>query len=353
VNSAPQARAPLSPAQADAAAAGLFAASGSGHPVLGALRRLAQARLAEGRQAPPEPAPSPGGLHRPGPEVSAARATEAARQFLAEPSRRLKLPAPPLALERLQDMLADPETSARDMAGVISLDPRLAASLLRVVNSPLYSLPARVETVTRAVAILGQRQVSMLALAAALTGMFQDVRPDLLDPDRFWAHGLACAVLAHGLALAAGRTEPERHYLAGLLHDLGRLALHAVAPDLARQARELRLAHGLPEVEAERRVFEFDHGLLGAMIFTEWGLPHGVVAAAASHHDPAPGGSDTALVVHLANVAAVALGYGAGEGELVPPFSAWTWEALGLPVDRLVELAGGLDGMVAALAGGE
>ena len=313
MNAAPGGAA-LSAEQSAAAVAWLFSSCGGCSPVLGALRRLAGERLVQGLQEPP---------------------------------------APPVALHRLQALLADPAASVRDMAGVISLDPRLAASLLRVVNSPLYSLPVKVETVTRAVAILGQRQVSMLALAAAMADMFQDARPDLLDPTRFWEHSMASAVLAHGLALAAGREEPERHYLAGLLHDLGRLALHAMEPDMARRARELHLVHGVPEVEAERRVFEFDHALLGAMIFSDWRLPHGVVAAAASHHDPSPGGNDCALVVHVANVAAVALGYGATAGEVVPVLSPWVWEDLDLPVEKLEEMAAGLDAMVEVLARGE
>jgi len=343
----------LSPEQTAAAVAWLFSSCGGGHPVPQALRRMAAARLAAGLQEPPPP-PPPGILPpRPGDMASGVEATEAARKFLATTSRRLKLPAPPAALDRLQAVLSDPAASVRDMADVISLDPRLVASLLRVVNSPLYSLPVKVETVTRAVAILGQRQVSMLALAAAMASMFQDVKPDLLDPARFWEHGMACAVLSHGLALAAGREEPERHYLAGLLHDLGRLALHAMEPAMARRAQELHLVHGMPEIEAERRVFEFDHALLGAMIFSDWRLPHGVVAAAASHHEPPPDGSDAALVVHVANVAAVALGYGSTPGEVVPAFSPWAWEALALPLEKLEELAAGLDGMVAALARGE
>jgi putative nucleotidyltransferase with HDIG domain len=341
----------LAPEQAIAEAGWLFSTCGSSHPVLGALFRLAAQRLAAGLQPAPGPPPPAAPLPQPGEAVAAEMAVQAVRNFLENPQRRIKLPAPSPALDRLQAVMADPASSVRDMAGIITMDPRLAASLLRVVNSPLYSLPAPVETVTRAVAILGLRQVSMLALAAAMSGMFQDMAPDLLDPVRFWRHSLACAVLSHGLALAAGREEPERHYLAGLLHDLGRLALHAMAPNLARQARELCQAHGLPEVEAERRVFEFDHGVLGAMIFTTWKLPHGVVAAAASHHEPQPDGSETARFVHLANMMAIALGYAADPGERVPPFACWAWGGLGLPVAKLEELAAGLDDMVDALAG--
>lgn len=341
----------LAPEQAVAEAGWLFSGCGSGHPVLAVLFRLAAERLAAGLQPAPGPPPPAQLLPQPGDGSSAEKAVQAAKEFLEHPHRRIKLPAPSPALNRLQGVLGDPASSVRDMAEVITLDPRLAASLLRVVNSPLYSLPARVETVTRAVAILGQRQVSMLALAAAMSGMFQDLAPDLIDPERFWRHSLACAVLSHTLALAAGREEPERHYLAGLLHDMGRLVLHAMAPDLARQARELHRVHGQPEVEAERRIFEFDHGMLGALIFTTWRLPHGVVAAAASHHEPQPGGSDTALFVHLANVLAIALGYAADPGELVPPFAAWAWDHLGLPLEKVAEIAAGLDAMVEALSG--
>ena len=340
----------LAPEQALAEAGWLFSACGSGHPVLQTLFRLAADRLAGGLQPAPGPPPPALLLPPPGGPGGAEQAVAAARNFLENPQSRIKLPAPSAALDRLQAVLTDPASSVRDMADVVNLDPRLAASLLRVVNSPLYSLPTRVETVTRAVAILGQRQVSMLALAAAMSGMFQDLAPDLLDPARFWRHSLACAVLAHTLALAAGREEPERHYLAGLLHDLGRLVLHAMAPDLARQARELHRVHGQPVIEAERRVFEFDHGMLGAMIFTTWRLPHGVVAAAASHHEPQPEGSDTAVLVHLANVMAIALGYSADTGERVPPLAAWAWDDLGLPPAKIEDMAAGLDNMVEALS---
>lgn len=334
--------------QAEAWADRLFSVSGSAHPALAALRQLASWRLAAGVQAPPAEVAaggSPAGTGEPAPAPVLATALD----FLETARQRINLPTPPAVLVRLQALLDDPAASVQDMAEVIYLDPRLAASLLRVVNSPLYSLPARVETISRAVAILGSRQVSMLALAATMLAMFQDMRPEGVDPDRFWRHSMACAVLAHNLAQAAGRPEPERCYLAGLLHDLGMLPLYAAAPERARAALALH-QDGLPLDEAERRVFDFDHALLGGVIFASWGLAQSVVAAATTHHAPTvPAQYDTAVAVHVADVAATALGYGHIPDQLVPPLAPRAWESLGLPVDALTDLGVVLDDLVEAL----
>lgn len=348
----PQADVPVAgvpESQAEAWAGRLFSVSGSAHPALAALRQLASWRLAAGVQALPADIlenSAPAGTGEPAP----APVLAAALDFLETARQRINLPTPPAVLARLQALLNDPAASVQDMAEVIYLDPKLAASLLRVVNSPLYSLPARVETISRAVAILGSRQVSMLALAATMLTMFQEMRPEGVDPDRFWRHGMACAVLAHNLAQAAGCPEPERCYLAGLLHDLGMLPLYAAAPERARAALALHQDHGLPLDEAERRVFDFDHALLGGAIFASWGLPQSVVAAAATHHAPTvPGRYDTAVAVHVADVAATALGYGHIPGELVPPLTPQAWESLGLPVDALTDLGVVLDDLVEVL----
>ncbi len=346
----------LSPA-ADAWIERLFCLCLTAQPVLDVLREIVRTRLAMGLQKVPATAvveAATAAAEFSAESFEALRAEAAARDFLAAAKARVTLPSPPLVMVRLREIIDDPNVALEDVAEVVHLDPRLAAALLRLVNSPLYHSSTRVETIARAVTALGTRHVYVLALAAAVTTMFEDVRPPGLDLERFWRHSLASAVLAHSLAQAAGWAEPERCYLGGLLHDIGKLALYAAAPRRAQQAQRLHSRLGLPLDQAERRFFDFDHAMLGAVIFASWGLPDSVVAATLLHAAPrkAPY-CEVAAAVHVANVLAVALGFGVYADDLVPPLFMEAWDRLSLPPSVLPEVTTSLDATVRALAEAE
>lgn len=261
---------------------------------------------------------------------------------------RIKLPAIPGAVIQLQQALEE-GTSSEGLARIISADPKLATAVLSLVNSSLYSLPMKVETLSRAITIIGTRQISSLALGTRLLAMFDDADPGDLPVMTFWKHSIACAVISHDIAVACGRDEPERFLVAGLLHDLGRVMLFSRYPEVAKVALSLHHEKGLSLHKAETWLFDVDHCLIGGLFFGEWGLPSGIVQSALFHHDPDKcRNKEIPEVVYVANQIATALGMGCNRTYSHEPGQA-LWDNLGLDGDGLFSLMKGVDERLKAL----
>ncbi|EGJ50914.1 metal dependent phosphohydrolase [Desulfocurvibacter africanus subsp. africanus str. Walvis Bay] len=320
----------------------LFRHAGISHPVMQELRAMAM-RRAEAK---------PGLFTHPKPRVD--EASEALRHKAAtagagvDPmeivSREIKLHSLPRVIIELQRAIDNPASSAEDLARIISLDPGLSVYLLRIANSALYSFPSRIDTVSRAVALLGTRQVSVLALGVSVLKSYNQRPVQLLNMEHFWRHSIACAILARAIAARSGRKDGERYFVAGLLHDLGRLAIFEAIPDLAREVLELAEAEHLQVVQAERKVLGFDHARLGAILLRKWNFPLNLALAVLHHHEPSRGEPrGEAAVVHLADILSKALGYGGTPVFFVQPLDSGVWESLGLAAEDLAGLEADLD----------
>lgn len=213
----------------------------------------------------------------------------------------VQLPALPQAAIELQRVIQDPKSSSEDVARVVSLDPSLATILLHLVNSALYSFPMRIDTVSRAVTVIGALQVYTLSMGGLVLNLARQIPPEGLDHQAFWIHSVAVAVLAQDLGRLAGLPNPERCFVSGLLHDIGRLALYTNLPGHARAAEDTSRAKGLLSQEAERALLGYDHARMGGMLLRKWDLPYTITAAVSHHH--APDNAESA-VLHLADVAA-------------------------------------------------
>lgn len=217
------------------------------------------------------------------------------------------LPEAYLALRRKVD---DPMSSVADVASVVSLDPSLAAYVLRLANSPLYAPAVRVESVGRAVGMIGLTEIVNLAVGALLSRLFdKPPRPDLLSLPDFWRHAVAVGMLARALARRRDEISIERFFVAGLLHDMGRLVLAVAEPELAAAALA-RSADGRITMDAaERLELAFDHASLGGRICGKWRLPASLMEGVAGHHEPGQcPESRIAAAVHVADFMANALG---------------------------------------------
>ena len=209
----------------------------------------------------------------------------------------------PEIVMRLNQIIDDPGHSAADLGHLIELDPALSARLLRIVNSPLYALNRRVDSVSRAVAIVGEGDVRNLAIATSVASVFTNVKSKILDVDMFWRHSVYSAVVARLIAEQQHLGHRESYFLAGLLHDIGSLLIHNKLPEMAREAL-LRARHHQTSVhQAEHEVLGFDHAAVGAALLRHWRLPDNVITAVAHHHEPDecrefPQG---AAIVHIAN----------------------------------------------------
>ena len=205
-------------------------------------------------------------------------------------------PLPPVAL-RVVQVSQDPRASAADLATVVSSDPALSARILRVANSPAYRAVQEITSVQAALVRLGFVQARNIALSAALTGAYApDERNALFRIDEFWRHSLAVAFRAAELAAERPELDVPTAFTAGLLHDIGRLALYYADPAGMDQAVAAVLAGGATLEAAELAETGYTHGEVGGALCRGWGLPERIAEAAANHHDSEPAGSYAMLV---------------------------------------------------------
>lgn len=242
------------------------------------------------------------------------------------------LGSPPMVYRRLMEVINHPRGGAGDVANVIREDTALTARLLKLVNSAFFAFPKKIETVSQAVSVVGTSQVRDLALATTVTDLFKGVPSEILDVERFWKHSLACGVAARVIAGLRSEANVERYFVAGILHDVGRLVLLLRAPevmaDVLGQARE----KGELLYEVERSVLGFDHGRVGGQLMKHWSLPEALHEALGLHHDPvkAQRYPAEAATMHVADIVANAMELGSSGEAFVPPISAAAWSKLAI-----------------------
>lgn len=230
-------------------------------------------------------------------------------------------PLPAIAMQVMR-VAEDDRFSAYDLAAVISADQALTAKLLRLANSAYYGFSRRISTVRDAVVLLGFREVKSAATAAALVDMTAD-RSNVQGPfsiDLFWGHAIACAVVADVIARETGMANIEEAFTAGILHDIGLLALSAHderLPGLVQRA----LGQNVRLIDLEREELGFTHADVGRRIAERWHFPPQLVDAIGLHHsiDLVADRHGLAYVVAYANLVCEQLGLWSGYDPETPP----------------------------------
>ena len=246
-------------------------------------------------------------------------------------SQELRLASLPDVYYRIMEVINSARSSASHIAEAVNKDTSLVARLLKLVNSAFYGFPSKIDTVPRAVAIIGTKELSTLALGITAVQYFNHIPPEFVDMKGFWTHSVACGVYARLLASEKVGVSEERLFVAGLLHDLGKLVIFRQIPFSAREALEMSEAKKIPVWQAEREVMGFDHAQVGALLLREWRIPAHLEAAVRFHHAPLP--SSYTLESSILNVAdslAIAMGIGRGGSAIVPEIDDETWAAAGL-----------------------
>jgi len=240
----------------------------------------------------------------------------------------------PAVFIRINEMVDDPTASAEDIGRVISQDAALTTRLLRIANSPLYGFPTQIETVSRAVTILGTQQIRDLALATAAVKTFEGIPNSLVSMDTFWEHSIYCALCASTLAMDCLKRQRETVFVGGLLHVIGQLALYNRLPDLSRQALEVCIdgPNELEIQEAELEIIGFDHAEVGGELAHRWSLPTIIQECIAYHHDPAQAKQNRveASIVHIANSIATLAELDTTDLDSAPKIKDIAWSLTGL-----------------------
>jgi putative nucleotidyltransferase with HDIG domain len=254
------------------------------------------------------------------------------------------LPTISPVISNLYQVLNDDRSSARDVEEVIKPDLALTANLLRVANSAFFGCPSTVSSVRQAVFLMGSKQVYEAAVAAMFSKALPNVLPGYdLDAARFWQHSAAVAILGRHLAEELGFQAPDLIFTAGLLHDVGKLAISTFLAEAIDDVRDRLVGGDRTLVAAEKEVLGIDHAEVGALLAERWRLPDPIARVVRWHHSPAGAeqADDQRLVdlVQAANSLAHSLGFGSDVGGLARAVAPEVIQRLGIKVQRLESVA--------------
>ncbi len=234
-------------------------------------------------------------------------------------------------------VIDSPNSSLADLAKALSMDPALSAKLLRIVNSPFYAQSRPVETITRAVSMLGTHQIHDLTLAASVSSTFAKIPADKMDVATFWKGCVFRAEAVKTLAAQCGLREKERFFIQGLLSDLGHMVLYLKAPAEALQALHVAEAGAEPLHIAERRLLNCDYAQVGSAMLKAWGLPGAIHIPIANQLEPEEGAPHTmdAALLNIAGALAWAEHHGS---DPVAGVVKQAWEITSLRPEDMSEL---------------
>lgn len=246
------------------------------------------------------------------------------------------LPALSPTVTKVLQIVNNPDASANDLIQVIKLDPVLTAKVLRLINSPFFGM-SNVSSIGRALVAVGFNTVKNLVLSSALAGILSHAHDP--EAERLWSHSLAVGVAARCLArsMKLSREEQESVFIAGLMHDLGKILLlkHFKAELLQVVALE---GQGMREIDAEVMVLGVSHEQVGGLLGRRWQFPSVLVAGVEAHHIPrlTGEGARESCLVCLANYMYYEMGFEKHETEFSvnlgqkPALPAELWKVLGL-----------------------
>jgi HD-like signal output (HDOD) protein len=190
----------------------------------------------------------------------------------------------PSIVFQLQELLYGQSSTADEIARLISLDPALTARILRLANSSFYSFPAQIDTVSRAVTIVGTNEIYNLALATAAVSTFRGVRSDIINMPNFWKHSVYSGLVAKNLLNQNGVRNSEYLFVAGLLHNIGLLVLVEQYPQKVNKID--RLSHDLASWEREKQVLGFTFADCSYQLLADWNLPLNIIRPVLHQHTP-------------------------------------------------------------------
>ncbi len=255
------------------------------------------------------------------------------------------LPTIPGVLKKLLKVVEDQRVSLNEIGTFVSNDPVLTTKVLKMVNSPVYGFPGRISSISQAVILLGLNVVKGLLLGVSVFELMQKSMVGL------WEHSMGCAIVARLIAKKKEMKEPEEVSVAGLLHDIGKVALVLQFPEHYEEAMKRADNESVVISEAERDIFSVTHANTGTWMTQKWRFPGNLTEVIEYHHKPhlskrAP--VETAIV-HLSDVIIRARGFGFAGDNIVPVINPAAWESLNLTEsdmkDVLKEMEDSLEGV--------
>lgn len=209
------------------------------------------------------------------------------------------LPTIPSVAEKIIQLLSDPETNGETLGKAIRVDEALSVRVLKMANSSFYGNLRAVDTLTQAVTVLGFKNIKSIVLAASLKGVYNNFG---LTEKMLHEHALGTALASFLVAKETGFKKREEVFLAGLLHDIGKVVLNNSVPDKFHKVMEEVYNTGQKFPEVEMDIFGFTHAEVGSLVVKKWNLSNEIEEVIRFHHKPEKAGQDDLYVFQLSAI---------------------------------------------------
>ncbi len=251
------------------------------------------------------------------------------------------LPTLPTTVLKITELINNPKSSARDIANIITDDQVLTARLLKLVNSSFYGFPQKISTVTGAIVLLGFDAIRDLLLTTSIFDVFLTKNKAIKnDLERLWKHSLGCAIAAKIIGSYTKYDKLEELFVAGLLHDIGKVVEALFFPDDFSRIYSLVNQKKIRIFQAEEEVFGFTHADTGKLLAKQWNLPSKIASVIAQHHAKELTGRfiQEISIVHISDIICRALDLGSGGDNMIPSLNDHAWNILQMDADLIHEI---------------
>ena len=256
----------------------------------------------------------------------------------------VELPTLPDVIIRLLGAVDNPDSTASEVARIIGTDAAMMVKVLKLVNSPFYGMPRQISTLTQAIVVMGFAAIRNVALTIAVFDEFGhsdgSPSPTEFTREKFWEHSIATAMMANLVATQVEYGKNEDAFVAGLLHDIGKIIFDRYLHDDFIAALTLADAGGLSIFDAEKNVMGESHAFVGSWLADNWHLPGHLVDALRHHHAPENSQVDWQLVavINVADKLVRQHGIGHPGDDLQPEIDRAVEERLGLNQEDYIEI---------------
>ncbi len=240
-----------------------------------------------------------------------------------------ELPTPDFIVQRIINIASDPNSSVKDLNAAVLESPSLSAKILKLSNSAYYALPRKITKLSQAINILGFKTVRNLAMSIFTVKNFFRNEYDFFNTKKFWTHLMSTAIGAELLAKTINFPEREEAFLAGLLHDLGKLAMSNIMPEIFEMNIKLAKHKKVSFKKAEELLESYSHESIGKLLFKQWGMSD-LIINSAGFHDSIDNLTDDnskmiVQIIHIANITTNTLyyGYSGNFGVEIPDTNSW------------------------------
>lgn len=254
-----------------------------------------------------------------------------------------ELPLLPDILLNLNRVLHSKSVTIDAVNTIIERDPAITAKILKLANSSYYGLSYMVDTLKKAITVLGFNTIRNLAVTVSVSGIFARSSHQSIDVKELWHHSIGCAIASKSLLSKKDPLIQEKSFMCGILHDIGKIIIFLNLPEDTKKILEkIKQNRLLTQCEAERELLGFDHSVLGSFISEKWHFPKELACGISLHHNPEQFASFTDKMenreeaelliysVYTGNQIAKAMALGTSSDPLVSNINPIAWEKLGI-----------------------